>query len=406
VTLTLVAIAAIGAAAYFYQTTRARIDRTLGAASAFDHARAAAIRSAFDIRSGQQAYVAAGQNEAFWFDKVTTSVTELRGALAALAPTTSSGEARAALTEASAALDELEQRDRRIRAYVSSGQRLLASDLIFSDGLELISRVLASLDRAGAAAARESQAARTDLLLSQMMAGGSAAIVTMLALLLLMPMRKAATDEITPAADTRAVRSTLDLEIRPSPAAQVNAPRVKAATALPSATSPAANAAAATPKPSVRLDDLAGVCTELARLSDTARIPVILERTAAALDAAGIVVWVADGERRELIPIAAHGYAPGVLSRMGSLSADSENATAAAFRTGLLQTVLGRERELGAVAAPLVAPSGCMGVMSAELRNGGEKEPARLAAASIVAAQLATIVGPPAAQTEGTSAAR
>jgi hypothetical protein len=127
---------------------------------------------------------------------------------------------------------------------------------------------------------------------------------------------------------------------------------------------------------------------------------------AAALDAAGIVVWVADGERRELMPIAAHGYPPGVLSRMRSLSVDSENATAAAFRTGLVQTVLGRERELGAVAAPLVAPSGCMGVMSAELRNGGEKEPARLAAASIVAAQLATIVGPPAAQTEGTSAAR
>jgi hypothetical protein len=186
VTLTLVAIAAIGAAAYFYQTTRTRIDRTLGAATAFENARGTAIRTAFDIRSGQQAYVAAGQNEAFWFDKVATSVTELRSALAALAPATSSGEARAALTEASAALDELEQRDRRIRAYVSSGQRLLASDLIFSDGLELMSRVLTSLDRAGAAAARESQAARTDLLLSQMMAGGGAAIVTMLALLLLM----------------------------------------------------------------------------------------------------------------------------------------------------------------------------------------------------------------------------
>ena len=34
-------------------------------------------------------------------------------------------------------------------------------------------------------------------------------------------------------------------------------------------------------------------------------------------------------------------------------------------------------------------------LMSAELRDHGEKDPAKLAAASIIAAQLATLVGPP-----------
>jgi hypothetical protein len=34
--------------------------------------------------------------------------------------------------------------------------------------------------------------------------------------------------------------------------------------------------------------------------------------------------------------------------------------------------------------------------MSAEVRHDSEKQPARLAAATIVAAQLATLVGPPA----------
>jgi len=49
----------------------------------------------------------------------------------------------------------------------------------------------------------------------------------------------------------------------------------------------------------------------------------------------------------------------------------------------------------GAIAAPLVTPAGCVGVMATEVRNGGEQEAARLAAAAIIAAQLATLVGPP-----------
>jgi hypothetical protein len=43
--------------------------------------------------------------------------------------------------------------------------------------------------------------------------------------------------------------------------------------------------------------------------------------------------------------------------------------------------------------------------MSAELRHGAQKQPARLAAASILAAQLAALVGPPAAADDRNSAA-
>jgi hypothetical protein len=43
--------------------------------------------------------------------------------------------------------------------------------------------------------------------------------------------------------------------------------------------------------------------------------------------------------------------------------------------------------------------------MSAEVRHDGEKQPDRLAAAAIVAAQLATIVGPPAARAQDRSPA-
>jgi hypothetical protein len=85
---------------------------------------------------------------------------------------------------------------------------------------------------------------------------------------------------------------------------------------------------------------------------------------------------------------------------LGSLSVHGENATAAAFRTGLLQTVKGDKDTEGAIAAPLVGSAGCRGVISAEVRQEGERQPGRLAAASIVAAQLATLVGPPAARSQ------
>jgi hypothetical protein len=80
---------------------------------------------------------------------------------------------------------------------------------------------------------------------------------------------------------------------------------------------------------------------------------------------------------------------------LGTILRDAENATAAALRTSLLQTVDTDAVSNGAIAAPLVTPVGCVGIMAAEVRDHGEKDPAKLAAASIIAAQLATLVGPP-----------
>jgi hypothetical protein len=94
----------------------------------------------------------------------------------------------------------------------------------------------------------------------------------------------------------------------------------------------------APPEP-VNLDVVASVCTELARVVDTRSLPSILERTAAALDATGIILWIADPDGRELTPIVAHGYSPQLLTRLGTIARDAQNATAAAFRTGLVQTV-------------------------------------------------------------------
>jgi hypothetical protein len=140
---------------------------------------------------------------------------------------------------------------------------------------------------------------------------------------------------------------------------------------------------------------VASVCGDLARVMDTHALPPLLGRAAELLDAPGIVLWIADPDGRELTPIVTHGYSQSMVLRLGTILRDDENATAAALRTSLLQTVDTDAVSNGAIAAPLVTPGGCVGIMAAEVRHHGEKDPAKLAAASIIAAQLATLVGPP-----------
>jgi hypothetical protein len=151
-------------------------------------------------------------------------------------------------------------------------------------------------------------------------------------------------------------------------------------------------------EPTVDLGGMASLCADLARIADTRALPALLERAAVILDASGIVLWIADPDGRELAPILVHGYPPNLAIRLGTLPRGASNVTASAYRTGLLQTVKGDATSAGAVAAPLVAAGGCVGVMAAEVKNGGEQRASLLAAATIIASQLATLVGPPSAR--------
>jgi hypothetical protein len=149
---------------------------------------------------------------------------------------------------------------------------------------------------------------------------------------------------------------------------------------------------------------IATLCNELARISDTQALPALLERAGTVLDATGLVVWIADPDGRELAPILVHGYPPHLATRLGTIARDASNLTASAYRTGLLQTVKGDAISSGAMAVPLVSAGGCVGVMAAEVKNGGEQQEEVLAAATIVAAQLATLVGPPSARARNEAA--
>lgn len=414
ITLTLLVITAFAASAYLSWTIHSRAEAESQASAAFEATRLAALREAHEVRATQQAYVAAGQNEAFWFDKVTRGIESLRGGLTELRSSPSSAAAAASLEEAETAVVEFERLDRRARGYATTGQKLLAADVIYADGIAAAGRITTALEKAGAEMAEATSVSRSASVRQQAMTIGGAAAFAILAVLLLTPVAAQQPALQTAAAVQEPAGGSLRLRDDPKaperrattsrdPRDSRDVQRRKAVPGPGSAggparpASPVPPAAQAPPPPSVELQSLAAVCTDLARLSDTTLLPEILERAAAALNASGLVLWIVDANGTTLQPIATHGYPASVVSRMGSLNLDGQNATVAAFRTGLLQTVSAGSGTHGAIAVPLLSPAGCRGVLSAEVRHDAEKQPARLAAASIVAAQLATLVGPPAA---------
>jgi hypothetical protein len=92
--------------------------------------------------------------------------------------------------------------------------------------------------------------------------------------------------------------------------------------------------------------------------------------------------------------VLAHGYAPLALSRMGVIHPAADNATATAYRTKRVVVVPAEVLASGAVVAPLISSEGCSGAMAVELRDGVEATPELRAVATIVAAQLATMLTP------------
>ena len=383
-------VAVVLTAMYFLWTTETSARAIVSAADNFDRRAQTLGRAALDLRMAQQAYVAVGQGDEFWSSKVSAQIAQLRADLAVLRADAPAAEARTHLDDAISSLEDFERMDARAREYARSNQRLLASDLIYSDGFEKSTAVFDALERARAEVAGFNHATtsasdRRKLLI----AGGTAAAALAIGLVLVpVPSRQdpdafaqvaAAPESVTPVEhDFLPLRDVRD----PLPPPHTITP--------PSLREPPTEAL-----DPFDLGKVASLCTELARVVDTRSLPEVLEQTASVLDANGVVLWIADPDGRELNPIVTHGYPPQLVTRLGTIPRDAENATAAAFRTALLQTVHADSISNGAIAVPLVTPTGCVGVMAAEVRHGGEKQDAKLAAAAIVAAQLATLVGPP-----------
>ena len=408
-------VVALGVTAYLFWMGESLAHAEASAARAFEEAAQPAAQTVLTLRAAQQAYVAAGQGGDLWATRVDTAIAKLRDQLTALRATATVVEGQTALDAALASLQDFTRMDVRAREYVRTNQKLLASDLIFSNGAELTDGIAAALDRARTAELTQRFSATQTFERRQLFALTAAGAACLLVVLLLFPAPEPpiaavslATLDAEPARFVEPARHdpadllNSDAEGWSPPERIAPAPTVEAvreAQPAPPAVEPVAQQPPPpAPLPATDFAGIASICTELARVVDTDALPPLLERAARVLDASGIILWIADPDGRELSAIMAQGYPAQLVARLGAIPRDDHNATAAAFRTGLIQTVKGGEQSSGAVAAPLVTAGGCVGVMAAEMLHGGEKEEAKLAAAAIVAAQLATLVGPPAPQ--------
>ena len=374
-TLLVACVAAIGYAAVLTWSSERHIRLTGDSSRQFNAAARAISLGVAELRAAQQSYVAVGQGEDFWFARVAAIVADLHEKLPTLKSLATAPAAVIAIDDASGALQDFEQMDRRARDYARNSQLTLASDLVFTDGLDLTRKAGESIERALTAELTSRDALVGGLRRKEVAALAGAAALATLGLLLLLPRGRTRDEEHVPPVATAALEALDDLE---DPGI-VKEPPVPV---LPV-------------RSSVDLGGLAALCVELAKIQETRALPALLERAAGILHASGVVLWIADPDGRELSPIVVHGYSAQLAMRFGTIGRDAGNVTALAYRTGLLQTMKSDAVSNGAVAAPLVTGGGCVGVMAAEMKDGGEQQEVLLAAATIVASQLATLVGPP-----------
>jgi transcriptional regulator with XRE-family HTH domain len=144
-----------------------------------------------------------------------------------------------------------------------------------------------------------------------------------------------------------------------------------------------------TPAPAPDLARIAALCTDFGRIGALDQAVPLLQEVADLLEAVGFIVWAWDQEGAALRAVLAHGYSDRVLAQLPRVTRDADNATAAAFRSGGTCVVRGAGHSNGALAIPLIAPAGCVGVLALEVKPGSEDHLSVRALASIVAAQLA-----------------
>jgi hypothetical protein len=427
-------VMALGVTAYLFRKSETARRAETAAGDTFNEKVRAATRGILEMRAAQQAYVATGQGDDFWAARVASTSASVRETLSALRGSAASFDAQAGIDAATGSLQDFSQMDTRAREYVRTGQKMLAADMIFSNGSELTDAALASVEKAAGAEQRARTAAANTFANRQNFALLAAAAAGTLVLLLLLP--RVENDVPSPVfldpARTPAPRITVRATTPDQPVVShdgwhppkrigepaptlVPPPTVEAvsvrevkppeiAPAPPPApdVTPEPVAPPAVPVPAFDFRGVATLCLALSRVDDTTALPPLLEHAATLLDAAGIILWIADPDGRELTPVLAQGYPQHLLNRLGTIPRGAENATAAAFRTATLQTVYSDGTSNGAIAAPLITYGGCVGVMAAEVRGNAERMDANLATATILAAQIASLVGPPAVRSDDT----
>jgi hypothetical protein len=342
------------------------------------------IRDALaEIGAAQQGYVAPGQIDEPWFERTTTHIGVVRGKLAAVRPLVRSARASTSLDALTELLDALEAADARARENLSLAQDLMAADVIFSDGRNVLDAMvgrLRDLQHAERAAYAETQGSAVR---ARWAAFGLLGLVSLAVLAVALRTAAGASKvpEVPTVAHVPEVRTgTLGLLGTPDNAETLGTPRT-----------PGTLGTVANPDGfKVDLAAAAAVCTELSRVTETAALSSLVGRAADVLDASGLTLWMSAGE--QLFPVLGHGYPAEQLARFGPIARGSDNAASTAWRTGRPTVIAATPQTSGGLVVPMPGPHGCVGVLALEIRHGREQDGAIQAVATMVAAQLATAV--------------
>ena len=327
------------------------IDRLLGALDA--------------VTSAQQAYVTPSPRQEP--ARVIELIGEIRQNTERLCTQVRSIESGRALQSVTAAAATLNDVETRAQSHIASGQDFMAADLIFSEGRTADDAIASGLRTIRAAESDAAAIARADALDVSWTIDALVALFLLIGAVLLVrvstPVVRDEPVTLAPAQPLMAIADTShDLAPREGPDLQA----------------------------------AANVCTAIARLTNAEDLPRLLQQAAAVIDASGVVIWMAAGE--ELFAAAAFGYPPQVIQKLGPINRSAINATASAWRTNTLQAVAGGQDGRAALAAPMLGPDRCVGVLAVELGIGHDADAARRAVTMMFAAQLAAaLAGWPAA---------
>jgi hypothetical protein len=387
------------AAGYRAFDDEASLGRDRQEAAASDAAVGRALELLLDIRASLHAYVAPGQGLPFWATRAQENIDALRQTLVSLDFVTA--PVGHPFPEALDSIDQLTAAERRARTYVSRADLLLAGDVIFTEARDLLATATNEVSSRRSELRRHYERRAAAIRTEQItLAGGALALWIVIAMLLTPTEARPAVKN--PAEWRNELKETLAKPI-PTAVAVVDIPQ---ATQVP--------VAPQTPvEPSVRVasvKETSEICADLSALSDTGALQATLARVSTLLDATGLIVWVASNDGASLSPVATEGFDATLVARIGKVRRDGANLTAAAFRDNAPKSSAATATAPAALAVAMCGPSGPAGVLSVELKPGQSVDEAKVALASIIAAQLSTLAMPvamdlPAAEQEPKTAA-
>lgn len=378
-TVLAVAIVAAAGCCYWAATLeRTALDQRRALATSTSDARA--LQGALsDARRALAAMASPGQAAVSWSRQAVASIETARGKLTAL----STADGGAALRAQAERLDKLVEAEARLHEYAVGGRALMASDVAFGEALPHVDAVDQQVGDTLATMITKADTAIAATRDRQILAFSGALGALGIAAVLLTPLPRRRDDAATavdaPADDVPGV-SELSLHT-----ASVPAP-APMPTAVPEAR--------VIEKARVDLAPLAAACESLARISDGAKLPGVLDAVRPTLGARGLAVWLADAPGDTLSIAASSGYDPRIVERFPVLSTLDDTPTSQAFAKVAPVRTPPRTTQPAAVAVPIVGARGTTGVLSFEMANGRDASTEVVAAATIVAAQLASLLEP------------